>query len=135
MEDTTGARIREARKAQGMEQKELAERMGISAAFLSRIERGERGCSLELLRAAAEVLGRSMADLAQERPATERQALDDLLDLTVREHPEVALYLRRLAGRAEELSEGDRRFLADHLKLALGQADEALRRRRGDEAL
>ena len=28
-----------------------AERMGISAAFLSRIERGERGCSLELLRA------------------------------------------------------------------------------------
>ena len=68
MEDTTGARIREARKAQGMEQKELAERMGISAAFLSRIERGERGCSLDLLRRASAVLGCPLAELAEETP-------------------------------------------------------------------
>ena len=133
--DSTGSRIREARKARGLEQKDLAERMGISAAFLSRIERGERGCSLDLLRRASAVLGCPLAELAEETPRPERQALEDLLDLAVREHPEVALYLRHLSGKAGDLTEEERRFLADHLKLALGQADEALRRHRREDAL
>ncbi len=44
-----GRRIREARKAKGMTQDELADKIGVSGSFLGHIERGTRVASLDTL--------------------------------------------------------------------------------------
>lgn len=52
-----GQRIRTARTAKGWTQEELAERTGLTAAFLSYVENGSRGASLDSLVKMAESLG------------------------------------------------------------------------------
>ena len=47
--ESLGSHVRRARKAAGMTQYELAERLGISTSFLGHIERGSRKASLETL--------------------------------------------------------------------------------------
>ncbi|MEA2266741.1 MAG: hypothetical protein QOE27_2324 [Solirubrobacteraceae bacterium] len=60
MDDATGRILRATRERRGITQAELALRTGVSQATISRVERGERGLSLEgldrLLRALGEQL-------------------------------------------------------------------------------
>ena len=58
-----GARLRAAREAAGLSQRELAF-PGCSAAYISRIERGERIPSLQVMRELAQRLGVTDAELA-----------------------------------------------------------------------
>ena len=61
--DAVGKRLREARDAAGLSQRELAF-PGCSAAYISRIERGERIPSLQVMRELARRIGVSEAKLA-----------------------------------------------------------------------
>ena len=57
-------RIRRARKAAGMTQADLAEKLGISTSFLGHIERGTRKASLDTLVKMANEMGVSLDSLA-----------------------------------------------------------------------
>lgn len=50
-----GRNIQRFRKSAGMTQAQLAERINVSTAFVSRLERGEKGMSLSVLEALADV--------------------------------------------------------------------------------
>jgi ribosome-binding protein aMBF1 (putative translation factor) len=58
-----GERIRLAREAQGLSQKELAERAGIAPPVLCRFEQGEREPRTKILRRIAEALGMEASEL------------------------------------------------------------------------
>ena len=55
-----GKRLAEVREAQGVDQKALAEALGMSASALCRIEKGQRGLDSLVLYRAAEVLGQPL---------------------------------------------------------------------------
>jgi transcriptional regulator with XRE-family HTH domain len=74
--DAVGKRLRDAREAAGLSQRELAF-PGCSAAYISRIERGERIPSLQVMRELASRIGVSESNLAY---GSER------LDRSVAEH-------------------------------------------------
>ena len=59
-----GARVRERRERLGLSQRALARRVGVSVAFVSCVERGERLPSLETLARLADCLGLSLDELA-----------------------------------------------------------------------
>jgi transcriptional regulator with XRE-family HTH domain len=65
---TTGARIRDARKAQGMSQKTLADRLGVHVKSITNWEGALTGISHENLTALAGVLNVSPDDLAAPEP-------------------------------------------------------------------
>ena len=71
---TLGVRLRAAREAAGMSQRDLAF-PGCSAAYISRIERGERIPSLQLLRELGRLLGVSEEHLARGVESAPRDAL------------------------------------------------------------
>ena len=56
----SGARIRELRLANKLGQLELAERLNVSHGYISRIESGSKGCSVDLLIQLAEVFDTSL---------------------------------------------------------------------------
>jgi transcriptional regulator with XRE-family HTH domain len=58
-----GKRIREIRKSQGISQEQLAERAGISAQYVSNIERGKENPTLDLLLRLAEALRVSLGQM------------------------------------------------------------------------
>jgi tetratricopeptide (TPR) repeat protein len=71
---SVGARLRAAREAAGMSQRDLAF-PGCSAAYISRIERGERIPSLQLLRELGRLLGVSEEHLARGAEGAPRDVL------------------------------------------------------------
>ena len=58
-----GKRIREIRKSQGLSQERLAERAGISAQYVSNIERGKENPTLDLLLRLADALKVSLGQM------------------------------------------------------------------------
>jgi len=75
-----GAAIREARDAAGWTQAELAERAGVSRAFVVGIERGGRPrAELSRVLAVVRALGKAVALVDDQRPGSFDQALDELL--------------------------------------------------------
>lgn len=58
-----GERIRRLRKAHGYTQEQLAEAIGVDRSFLSRVEAGQKGCSVDLFIALAEVFQTSLDHL------------------------------------------------------------------------
>ncbi len=58
-----GARIKEIRKKQGLSQDRLAERAGISAQYVSNIERGKENHTLALLLQLADALKVSLGEM------------------------------------------------------------------------
>ncbi|MEC9435287.1 MAG: short-chain fatty acyl-CoA regulator family protein [Pseudomonadota bacterium] len=96
----TGLRIRERRRAAGLRQVELAERMGISASYLNLIEREKRRASPELVARAARALG---ADPAELDGAVERRLADRMVEIAADpEYADLALDVdaaRDLLGR------------------------------------
>lgn len=61
-----GRNIQRLRKDAGMTQAQLAEKINVSTAFVSRMERGEKGASLKVLDALAEVFQVSYDALVRE---------------------------------------------------------------------
>ncbi|WP_158629380.1 helix-turn-helix domain-containing protein [Roseitalea porphyridii] len=86
-----GRRIRERRRALGISQRALAERLSISTAYLSLIENDKRLIAGGLLRKAADALGVDLEFLSASRDA---RLADDLTELTS------ALGLSELEGQA-----------------------------------
>lgn len=60
-----GRNIRNARKAQGMTQEKLAECMGVSSAYIGKLERGERTANLDNLSELANILTVPIESLVQ----------------------------------------------------------------------
>ena len=61
-------KLRDMRKAQGIALKELAARLGVSAAQVQRLERGQRRLTLDMFLNYCDALGVDAVDLLQERP-------------------------------------------------------------------
>lgn len=74
-EDGLGARLRTARRRARMSTRELAERAGVSAGFVSQVETGKRGVSVSALKRLADSVGLSAAELLADRPPLTRQVL------------------------------------------------------------
>ncbi|RYC70856.1 helix-turn-helix domain-containing protein [Spirosoma sordidisoli] len=55
--ETTGKLIREARKAAGLTQKELGEKMGVSESTVNKYEAGKQNLSIETVERIAKALG------------------------------------------------------------------------------
>ena len=72
-----GRRIQKIRTTRKMSQFQLAERIGTSPTFVSRIECGAKGPSLETLLAIAEALNASLDALLSESRACPPQSHDD----------------------------------------------------------
>lgn len=70
-----GARIRRGRIANGMTLAVVAERAGLSEAFLSRVERGEAQCSIANLVQICAVLGLGLQDLVSGERRPDRTAV------------------------------------------------------------
>ncbi len=62
-----GARLKQLRKEQGIKQRELAERAGLTPSFLSQVERGVSNLSINSLRRLIDALGVSQAILFDEQ--------------------------------------------------------------------
>jgi transcriptional regulator with XRE-family HTH domain len=61
--EALGALLREERRAAGLSQRDVAERTGVSDAYLSQVERGRHEPSLRVLTAVAATLGVSLEAL------------------------------------------------------------------------
>jgi transcriptional regulator with XRE-family HTH domain len=69
------------RKARGLSQVELAHRVGVEQPTISRFERGSESITLRQVKAIADVLGVSVADLFAERSEAEDLILQVFRDL------------------------------------------------------
>lgn len=81
-EKDTSDRIRKLRVKSGLSQEQAAERLGLTAGSLSRIERGQRGCSVELLACIGALYGVSMDYLVlgrQLESGMDKRALEELI--------------------------------------------------------
>lgn len=58
-----GKNIKKIREAAGLNQTELAEKLGVSQSMICQIERGSKACSMPLGAEIAEVLGCKIGDL------------------------------------------------------------------------
>lgn len=65
-----GQRLRAAREASGLRQEDVAKAAGVSIAFVSDVERGNRGISADRREAFARAVGLPVADLTELDPAT-----------------------------------------------------------------
>ena len=83
-----GKRIREIRKRQALSQEKLAERAGISAQYVSNIERGTENPTLDLLLRLAEALKVSLGEMCEFESVEEmdrrklRSAVSEMLKKT-----------------------------------------------------
>lgn len=78
--------IKRFRKEKGLTQKDLADKVGISGAFMSLIEKGVNNPSDENLKKIADVLGVSVNDLNTKKPSSPLEELISLLiELTEKE--------------------------------------------------
>ncbi len=62
-----GRRVRELRKALGLSQLELAEKIGIDRSYMGFIERGERNVSLEVIAKIADALDTTPEELLKKQ--------------------------------------------------------------------
>lgn len=85
----SGKRIKELRKAEGLSQEDLADKMGVERSFISLLETGQRGCSIdvairlsEILNSSLDyiVLGISQTELAKKELDNTIQRLSELRD-------------------------------------------------------
>ena len=83
-ESGLGTRIRARRTALGLTLAQVAQRAGLSEAYVSNVEHGHRTPTLAVLYAIAEALGLALTDLLGEDPPTGRP---DLLQTALAEAP------------------------------------------------
>lgn len=76
-----GQRIRKYRKAKGLSQEELAEKVNISVTHISHIETGNTKLSLSVLVDLANALGVSADDLLTDEPCDRNRAINELSEV------------------------------------------------------
>lgn len=69
MSETFGNRLKQLRKSKGLNQTQLAEKIGVSLLTLFRWEKGERAPRVDEVKALAKALGVSEADLLNDSPS------------------------------------------------------------------
>ena len=90
-----GQRIKEQRNRMGLTQEELALRLNISHEHMNKIERGRRGCSIDILLELSEILGVSTDYLLAGRQADHasiRESVENVMD-------ELSSLLARIDGK------------------------------------
>ncbi len=98
-----GGRIRKLRKERGISAKEIAISLGVSASFISGIERNTDKCSLENLERICQVLGVTLAGFFAEPPEELGPELMRLLETARKLTPEQREHLQKLL---ETMSKG-----------------------------
>jgi len=83
-----GARIKELRKAKGLSQEELSEKVGIDSKHLSRIEVGKSYSSLDTLGKIAQALGIEIKDLFEFMHLSRTKDLTDNISKLLKEADE-----------------------------------------------
>ena len=76
-----GERIQQARKAAGLSQKELAERLGVTQTVIGNIERGERNPKIETIDRISVALGTSLHTVNDYRGLSEVDSFGGLIDM------------------------------------------------------
>ena len=133
---SVGANIKARRRKLGMNQDELARRLGLTQANISRIEANVKGSSADMLPAIAEALDCDVRELL----GVEREGVADGRELdrnarafvlkAMESDPQLGMYLRSFIKDSDSYTEEDWKFLATSLKLALGYAADAIKARR-----
>ncbi|GHS90467.1 hypothetical protein AGMMS49957_16540 [Synergistales bacterium] len=136
MAQSIGANIRAKRRSLGLNQIDLAERLGLTQANVSRIEAGAKGPSGEMLINIARELGCDVRELLGVEQDAKTADLDDdaksFVLNAIKRDQQFGVYLRSFAKDSDNLTEEDWKFLATHLKLALGYAADAIKARKLD---
>ena len=129
-----GDNIKARRRALGMNQSDLAGRLGVTQAHISRLEANLRGPNADMLPSIAEALNCDVRDLLGiEREAGEAQTGDDaraFVQRAMESDPQLGIYLRSFVRDLDSFSDEDWRFVAESVKLALGYAADTIRVRR-----
>lgn len=119
MAAVNGERIRHLRRLRGWRLVDLAEKVDISAAYLSRIEQGQQEPSLEVLTKIADALGVPLAEILEGGPVGEQDPAAVRVPILGRTHAGWPIF-------AEEILEGYLSLPADP-KLETGSRYFALR--------
>ena len=136
MVQSIGANIRARRRALGMNQEDLAAKLGLTQANISRIEASPRGPNGEMLISLAGALSCDVRELlgvtgTAGNPVRDLDEDAKTFVLNVMKgDPQFGMYLRSIVKDSAGLTEEDWKFLATNLKLALGYAADAIRARR-----
>ena len=131
MAQSIGANIKAMRRALGLNQEDLAEKLGLTQANISRIEASVRGPNAETLLAISEALGCDVRELmgleesAQTSQALDKDAKTFVLNV-MKGDPQLGIHLRNFAKNSPNLTDEDWKFLATNLRLALGYSAEAI---------
>lgn len=92
-----GQRIRKSRKAQGLSQEQLAEKIGISLPHMSHIETANTKLSLPVFVSIAEALGVSTDELLRDNPLYRKsEALEDIQTVLDACNPQQAKAIARI---------------------------------------
>jgi transcriptional regulator with XRE-family HTH domain len=89
----SGKRIHALRKKHGMTQEELAEKIGVNASFLSRVERGTKSCSVDMLVNLSEVFSTTLDYLVLGKNAPETAEVKEEINDIVRKLAELTAKL------------------------------------------
>ena len=133
-------RIKERRRAVGLSQKQLAERLGISDMTVRRWETTSRRPDSDLLPDLAALLNTSInylllgtddlahADASSQKSADTPQTqagqdLDTLIKELASKNPDLVIHLRSTAKNLKDLSDEAKQAIADGLKYVLGLAE------------
>lgn len=133
-------RIKERRRAVGLSQKQLAERLGISDMTVRRWETTSRRPDSDLLPDLAALLNTSINylllgadDLAHTDASSQKSAdtpqtqagqdLDTLIKELASKNPDLVIHLRSTAQNLKDLSDEAKQAIADGLKYVLGLAE------------
>ena len=135
MAQSIGANIKAMRRALGLNQEYLAEKLGLTQANVSRIEASTKGPSAEMLIAIAEALGCDVRELmgVDERPPSPKVLDEDAKTFVLnvmKGDPQLGIHLRSFVKKSDILADEDWKFLATNLKLALGYSAEAIEAKR-----
>ena len=135
MAQSIGANIRARRRTLGLNQEDLAEKLGLTQANISRIEASARGPSAEMLLSIAEALVCDVRELLGiEDSGRPTQDLDENAKTFVlnamKGDPQFGMHLRSFAKNSDSWTDEAWKFLAANLKLALGYAADAIEARR-----
>jgi transcriptional regulator with XRE-family HTH domain len=102
-----GRRVKQRREELGLNQDEVAQRIGRTRSYVSRLENGKSGSKLEDVLAIIEVLGMRLADIAE---SAEGQILAEIRHRTA-SGAELVLTFERFDGGAEAQTADDRAFI------------------------
>jgi len=131
MAQSIGVIIKTKRLALGLTQEDLAIKLGLTQANISRIEANTRGPSAVMLIAIAKALGCDVRELlglekeSRASPQLDEDAKTFVLKV-IKGDPQLGMYLRSFAKNSNILTDNDWKFLAITLKMAMEYAAEVL---------